>query len=49
MNSDSMFNEFLQFISTNGFAIVVASFLLLRTEKKMDELTQAIKELIASK
>lgn len=46
MNSSSLMTELLQFVANNGFAIVVAAFLLLRTEKKIDDLTDAIKELI---
>lgn len=46
MSSNSLMTELLQFIANNGFAIVVAAFLLLRTEKKIDDLTAAIKDLI---
>ncbi len=38
--------EFFQAITNFGFPIVVASYLLVRFEKKLDALEKAIQELI---
>lgn len=37
--------ELLQFILQHGFSVVVAAYLLVRLEKKMTDLTEAITEL----
>ena len=37
--------ELLQFIVQHGFSVVVAAYLLVRIEKKISDLTEAITEL----
>ena len=40
-------NEIIAGISNVGFPVVLSLFLILRFEKKIDELTKAITELVA--
>ncbi len=41
-------NELLQFVSNNGFSIVVAMYSLTRLEKTMKENTEVMKEVLRS-
>ncbi|MFD3158855.1 YvrJ family protein (plasmid) [Haloimpatiens sp. FM7330] len=43
-----MYTELMQLISTLGFPIAVSVFLLVRLEKKLDDLTKAFLELSKS-
>lgn len=36
------YNQFLDWISNQGFAVAVAAFLLLRLEKKIDKLIEVV-------
>ncbi|WP_461207894.1 YvrJ family protein [Clostridium sp. DL1XJH146] len=40
-----MYQDFINLISTVGFPIVVSFYLLVRFEKKIEELTQVLTEL----
>ncbi len=41
-------NELLQFVSNNGFSIVVAMYSLTRLERTMKENTEVMKEVLRS-